>query len=536
MRPFQPFINFLHLPSLFFLIGYPLFWLEVYFSPRRDGITSPLAWILFLVMAVWIMGRQRQKIASGFAEGVRTIRSSGKWTAVLVILGGAAAVGTMVCAAYAAAYPPHLQQETDVLNYHYTLPRQHLIQHSFAHLRWSSADLFLLPVQWALAPFWFATSLLNKIPQLFFALGLAGVGTSLVRRRGGSWLSASVVPLAVLGSHSIGIQMGTGMLDLAIAYLFFAALDSFDRRQWAVGLVELNFFLWSKAFVPVQMGMILLGLGACVIIGRKLGWTAAMPLSSWSDVQAGWKKWLAGFLVVSLCVGGPFLFKSLYYSGTPLFPFGVGVWVPPAADSSSEHWRSLSATAGALTDVRDAYGHGRSGLDFLKHFWLVAVPEKGVNNAFDYPLGLMYLLFLGPFAYFFAQALKRKTLDVPSLFIVLFWLTWWAGSQQGRFLFIAMIGMYLTVLGRWKPSVIGLAAMVFAVALTALSVARAHRLDFGRSAEEVLRPKDLQLVEESRRYLEEQKMGVVFTEDQEAAFAQFPIIVTKEKRPFVLAL
>jgi len=45
--------------------------------------------------------------------------------------------------------------------------------------------------------------------------------------------------------------------------------------------------------------------------------------------------------------------------------------------------------------MKDAYGLKRSLPGFVKHFWLVAVPEQGVNNRFDYPLGLIYLLCLG---------------------------------------------------------------------------------------------------------------------------------------------
>ena len=61
------------------------------------------------------------------------------------LLGFLGCAGLILAAFYASFYPPHLLPETDAINYHYTLPRQHLILNSFAHLPWSVADLFTLP-------------------------------------------------------------------------------------------------------------------------------------------------------------------------------------------------------------------------------------------------------------------------------------------------------------------------------------------------------------------------------------------------------
>ena len=55
----------------------------------------------------------------------------------------------------ASVEPIHLMQEADCMNYHYGLPRQHLILGSFGHISWAADDLFLLPVDFSLSPFWF---------------------------------------------------------------------------------------------------------------------------------------------------------------------------------------------------------------------------------------------------------------------------------------------------------------------------------------------------------------------------------------------
>src|SRR5882672_6699659 len=93
------------------------------------------------------------------------------WIRAMVCL----ALAILVTSFLAALLPPHLMQEVDALNYHYSLPRQHLIRGSFAHLRWSTADLWPLPLQFALSPYWFMTELPNKVPQFFFLAGLVGL-------------------------------------------------------------------------------------------------------------------------------------------------------------------------------------------------------------------------------------------------------------------------------------------------------------------------------------------------------------------------
>lgn len=105
--------------------------------------------------------------------------------------------------------PPHVPPEFDALNYHYTLPRQHLITGSFAHLKWSVADLWLLPFQFSLAPYWFSTVLPNKVPQFIFMLGLWAVVFRLAQRFSPTnGIAAGVLALlAVIGSHGFSIPI-----------------------------------------------------------------------------------------------------------------------------------------------------------------------------------------------------------------------------------------------------------------------------------------------------------------------------------------
>ena len=142
-----------HLPTWFFIIGYPLFWLQLYTHTASHGVTSPWSWILFGCVALVPLrtffkdGLGLKLYFSKFDTAEKLLWCSCWGVAIFMI-------GMVVLA---SLKPIHLLQESDCLNYHYTLPRQHLIIGSFVHIPWAADDLFLLPMDFALAPFWFAT-------------------------------------------------------------------------------------------------------------------------------------------------------------------------------------------------------------------------------------------------------------------------------------------------------------------------------------------------------------------------------------------
>ncbi|MDO8302625.1 MAG: hypothetical protein Q7T18_05240, partial [Sedimentisphaerales bacterium] len=306
----------------------------------------------------------------------------------------------LLIAGYAALLPVHLLQESDVLNYHLSLPRQHLILESFRHISWSSADLWPLPVDFALAPYWLATEWPNKIPQFICLLGLLAVIAKLSSRLGPQSVSQALFVLfALIGSHFVGIQMGTAMLDLALCYLFFAALDSFLNGKYGWAALEFTFLFWSKPMMPllwlalaVTMGMILWisvrRLGLKLRWGFEDGYPCLNP-----DFKKKAGGFIAGFLLLSVAIGGPFVVKSIYTAGTPIFPVGAG-WITfnPQLQSATPFRQGLLQSAQEHMATKDNYGFGRSLGVVPKSLWLMAVPESGVNNSFDYPVGLPYLL------------------------------------------------------------------------------------------------------------------------------------------------
>ena len=512
-----------HLPTWLLIIGYPVFWGEMLLHPGSH--TTFLAPVLFIGFTFWQLSKDFHRNHTDFhlLTGLNAIQCS--W----VILGGT----LLLIGGFAALLPPHLGQELDALNYHLSLPRQHLVLGTFAHLSWSTADLWLLPIQFALSPYWFCTTLPNKIPQYIFLLGLLLIARDIGKRTGllsqGQWALLA----ALVGSHGLAIQFGTAMIDLVIVYLALATLDSVLNGDWAFAAIESSFFVWSKSFMPLQIGLILAGLGILVIAGHFVGfqWTMTFtkPLSKIQDWS--WKSFGRAWVIGSLLIGGPFVLKSLYYAGTPLFPFRPFALEGRLGANPSTKEAVINAAA-AQRGTRDAYGRGRSLSSLITHIWYVAVPEKGVNNDYDYPLGLPFLLVVGPFIFLFARSLRRHEVPVLAGLVILFWGTWWIGSQQSRWLYIPLALMLITTFGvDWIAENRYLTgALSVALLLTTLSVLRAHLPDL-RDPSQAVRYADRQLLEQSRQW---SGPGPMPWESKEIAFAECPIEVQSGSSYWIL--
>lgn len=525
-------IDLKHFPTVFLIVGYPLYWLELYVFSPYQARTSIAAWGATLFLFFILLWRQFPGLVASFKKFQADFMAMDQGKKIYSVFGGALCLLILGVSFYAARLPPHLPQELDVINYHMMIPRQHLLLGSFDPLRWSSADLFLLPIDFALAPFWLATPLPNKWPQFFFLFGLLLVCWSLAGRFSGDhFLTKILVVFALLASHNIGIQAGTGMLGLVATYLFFAAWDSFFKGKVFLSAVETAFYFWSKPFIPLEGIFVILGLIFLYFSLRKL-WGAEIRVgyvegcmispASFKECFLRLKSAVWIFIVISLVVTGPFVFKSLRYSGTPLYPFGAGtVMIGRAIDTNTLQWRSIIENSRRLVGVKDSYGSGRSALDFIKHFWVVAIPENGVNNRYDYPLGLIYLLCAGPFLYIFVRSLRQKQFLIFYLLPVIGWFSWWMTTQQTRFLYISVVLMVLSVV-----SVMAFHTRMFrgcvllALALTSLSVFRAHAPDFRKSAWESVRREDKELLMMSKDMA---SGSPAVLKRHDVAFAEFPV-------------
>ena len=541
-----------HLPTLLLMVGYPVFWLELYAFNRGTGQTSFLATGIFLILSLGYLRRDTQA-ESPFLNEPAVKKFEGN-TKAKFFLGLSILISLFIVLIvfYAALYPPHLMQEFDAIQYHITLPRQHLIRGSFQFIPWAADDLFVLPIQFAMAPYWLATTLPNKLPQFICFLGIIFVSINLVNyfRVNKTW-NAWIIVFAIVGSHHIGIQMGTAMLDLVVCYLFLAALDSVLRGNVLMASVELAFFFWAKSAIPLQMTLLAIILLPAFFIFKKMGWRIKLGFNQYPDSALKARYWqtfrkaLMGFFLLSFFVAGPFLAKSTYNSGTPLFPFLPGIvsakFINKNIDHNSRAWKSLLGSSQSWTGPEGrnhaGFGKNRTLLNFLKHFWLIAVPEESVNNRFDYPVGLMYLIFMAPFIYLIFGDFRKKELGAIPVFIAAYWLMWWIGVQETRHLYIPTLLIFLVVLPELRNySSVFFSVVLIALMLNAISIFRAHKKDLGLPVQEVLREKDLEILKMNRDYIKEKRRDEVDMDFHDVAFAQFPVRVTKEKLPHTLAL
>lgn len=340
------FVNVAHLPTLLLAIGYPIFWAEMYSGRARDGVSSPWAWILFIVFVLYILWREKHAIVDQCRQCRVAFEAQDRFTRIFLLTASLVGIFILGCVFCASLLPPHLIQESDVMNYHYSLPRQHLILGSFNWIRWSPFDLFLLPVDYALAPYWFVTVLPNKVPQFIFLIGLFGVLVNQAKYlQRGITIGFFLAGLLLLGSHGHGIQMGTAMLDMVNCYLFLAAIDSFFRREKWLFILEFSFYLWSKPFVPFQVFVACLLLGAIFFVLRRLGYKKIFI-----DFQREWtskeirdglvflRGCLPGLLTMTVVVAAPFLIKSFIYTGTPFYPLAFNLFKINHALESSVSW------------------------------------------------------------------------------------------------------------------------------------------------------------------------------------------------------
>jgi hypothetical protein len=523
-----------HWPTFFLIVGYPLFWLEIYFLRGQNGHTSYLGWIIVVSGLIGLIFGQKSLFLKAWHARKGFLQPESRDVRVLISAIGILVLSILGLIFYVSLLPPHLIQEFDALNYHLTLPRQHLIQGSFAHLPWSTADLYFLPIDFALAPFWFATTLPNKFPQFFFFIGLLIISGRLGYKFSNRSISHSLwIMCSILGMHVISIQAGTAMIDIVLCYLFVAALDSLLSGAYALSAIEFAFYFWSKSFVPLQVVVIAIGLVLiCLLMKRmkfQINWDLINRKQGELALSFG-KKWCMTFFIAGIVIGGPFVVKSLYYAGTPAFPFAVGL-IKPLSQGQNEQFQNIQKKAIECLTTKDQYGSGRSIEDFIKHLWLIAVPEKGVNNRYDYPVGLIYLLMVGPFFYYWFQSLRQKKFSLVAALIGLYWGTWWLGSQQTRFLLIPLVLMVVLVLSSMpKVSKALGAGIVLSLMMVTLSLYGAHKSDLGKTSLSILREKDKELLNMSINPSD----NYVILNFPDAAFATVPIYVKNAHSVFVL--
>jgi len=349
------------------------------------------------------------------------------WEAPVLLKGLIVVAGAiLILALLEARLPPHLPWEGDAIAYHMTLPKQHLLHGTIQHLSWSARDLWPMPVQWGFASFWFLSPTYHKIPQFIATLWALGLLFSLSRSFDENHYLKWIPALAFVSTHGVMFQLGTAMMDLANLYFLMAFLYANHKKKRVWAALHLAVFATSKAFMPLQ-----------TVAGALICYGLYLLKTRWDGLQAIKKHALT--IIATAVFAMILLSRSVWIgierAGTPLFPFATCLLsVEGCQGKAGEIIRKSSELQ---LEIRDQYGYGRDLGAFLSHFWLVSVPTRreSFNNEYDYPLGLGWLLCV--ILLFASIPLWMKQRSVP-FFVVLaigFWITWWLGSQQSRWLY-----------------------------------------------------------------------------------------------------
>ncbi len=375
---------------------------------------------------------------------------------------------------FSALRPPHLPQEYDAIHYQMGVPRQLLIQHSLAWINWSVTDLWPMAMQWGMAPVSLAFSTINKLPQFIFTLGVAACLWRLAKKiapQGEKLLPLTFPLLAFFGAHGVMIQIGSGMMDLPALYLLLLGLLGFLEKRYAVAALALAVYAGSKAFHPFQIGaMIIGGLTWHFFTQKKMlisqVFTRFLPL-------------LLGFSLLLLARSS---IVSLAATGTPLFPFAA-CEITKGNLCNAANQAILDDSSRILLGTRNRYGNGRGPIAFLEHFWRVSVPSDGVNNEYDYPLGLPWLLLVVLLGFSISKGGWRAPLFQLT---ILFWLLWWFNSHQSRWLYPTMaFGFLATIPQQLKVQKIFPYLLAVSLAFSLVSQTRSLLPTMGISAHEI---------------------------------------------------
>lgn len=426
--------------------------------------------LFFLLVLTVVLGDQNKKI---FLASIRELKKEFTEAPLLFKLLCLIALSALLISGLEASYPPHLPQEYDAINYHMGLPRQHLLLGSLKLIPWSVGDLFPSMIQWGYSTFWFIGSLYNKIPQFILAMWAFFLLLGLGRKQEKSY-RAWIPALAFITTHGVAIQLGTAMLDLPQIYFLAAFLYAVTRREVFFAALHLALFASLKSFGILQVGLIGAGM---------LAYFFCFESNVLNEQKRFITKLLFGFSIIILLLLSRTIAINLERAGTPLFPFITCKL--PSTGCHAAAGMAIQNSANENIGIRNAYGFGRGPLAFAIHLWRISVPNAklGVNNEYDYPLGLVWLFWL-VFAFYALRDFYRTRHMHPYIFAAfLFWLTWWLGSHQARWLYpVLALGWLgsIEIQKKIHPQVL-LLALVLSSCLTLVSTWRAFGPDFSRS-------------------------------------------------------
>ncbi len=456
--------------TLLWLLGYVEYIVTVCLGPHEK--TLGLSLIVALVVASRFVVRQKYRVPK--------IQAPIWFWGVLAIC-----VLMFLISIWQGFYPPHHPQEYDAINYSMGLARQHLLAGTFNHLRWSAADLWPSALQWGFAPIWFMGKNFNKLPQVLAAVFgfilMIDIGRTLLPNTYLSYIPA----LAFYTTQGVMIQLGTAQFDLTQLCFLLAFLHGYVKKT-GLFWMALNLALFSTA-KSFSLGQVFLVAGIIIFIEYFQN-----PNRLFLAIK-GSKKLILFFGIFSSMLLARSTFVSLDRAGTPFSPI-KNCLLNKLGGCQSESGEAIRNSGDCHMKTRDAYGLGRGIKSFFIHLWAISVPSKGVNNEWDYPLGLGWLIMIVLLIFQIPDWIKSLNVPILPVISFSFWLVWWMTSQQSRWLYPAMALGWLAalpILNRVKSRVLG-SLLVISASLSLVSEVRAFRSDFGKTPSQVQETQEIQ--------------------------------------------
>ncbi|HEY7654841.1 MAG TPA: hypothetical protein VIG07_18635 [Methylomirabilota bacterium] len=340
----------------------------------------------------------------------------------------------------AALAPPTAK---DTLLYHFALPKAYIAAGRALEVSHNIAGYYPLGVEmhalWAMllgAPFGPRVSEAAAGATLFlFAPLLVMVVYGWAREQGADRAWAATAALMIAWIPTAYDVAASAYVDLALAAYLALAVRAFGRwwpalesRQllWVVvGIGGALSIKLSAAFLILPLAL----LGLLRALGT--GADASGPRPAPAIAAAS----LVGALTLGVALAAPWYARNWIRTGSPVFPFYLGIWPAEAAGWDLERSR-LYETLFSL------YGDTRTVLDYLRAPLRVAVAAQPDQPAYyDGVLGIAFVLALP----LLAGALWRRRLDAPPCLamalsgcLFVFWLF---SSQQLRYLLPALPGL-----------------------------------------------------------------------------------------------
>jgi len=435
-------------------------------SPLRDrpphddpiaevaGVTllGAAAWSLiwFLLGAVYLYRVPVAMVAllAGLALAAAALARDRPSPRALPRVAGSAALAliitTQALALIAALAPPTAK---DTVLYHFALPKAYLAAGGGTEVPYNIAGYYPLGVElhavWAMllgAPMGARIGEAAAGATLFlFAPLLAMVVYGWARERGVDRAGAGAAALMVTWVPTAYDVAASAYVDLALTAYTAMAVRAFGRWWTTLAarhLVWITVGIGSALSIKLSAAFVILPLTLLALL-RSLK-AASGPSSPGPSTAV-----VAGSFVVALGAGialaAPWYARNWMRTGSPLFPFYLGIW-PAQAPGWDLERSQLYETLFSL------YGNTRTGLDYLLTPLRLAVAAQPDQPPFyDGVLGIAVAFALPLLAWALWTRRLDATLRLAVLVSACLFVFWLFSSQQLRYLLPALPGLAVAI-------------------------------------------------------------------------------------------